>query len=679
MHDAQSRRTHATRSWTYAALSLGLYFLGTLYLLARVLPHFRSAIPGGAVATIDGWQNTWNMWWTHLALTRGQNPYVTDMLFFPAGQSLYLHTLNITNALLTMPMQLVGGPLAAYNTALILGFVLTGFATYLLALYIIGHRGIACAVGALATFNPFHVAKLFDGHLSWVTVFWIPLFLLCTLHALDSSSRRWSILASIVLAAATWTSYYYLIFSFLFTCLLLLVRFPSAIREQRWRSELTSAVLIGGLAGVLMSPLVIPALREYRAETRAAQAMPAVPSRPEPVEDPGWDRETATYSADLVDMFWPSPFQPWWGSWADQRHQTMHYGWFWTIAPGYGVLALAAIGTYVAGRRARVWAILVAVLWILMLGPRLRVAGVVTGVVLPFELLRVVPGMTLGHRPNHLAIFMLPLLMILAGFGMQVLLQRGRGGQLALGLLGTMIVIEMMVRPMPALAFNVDPAVYQLRGQPGGVMDLPTLQRNAPSMVNQMAHGRPIMGGYLARPPATTPLVDGVPWVRQLWWLKLEPSPEIIVQRPDDGQQALNFYNVRTIIVRRNDLKPPEVGRLAQVMAQVLPGSKPTAHGPSIDVYTIEPVAATRPFLFLGTTGWYPREQQGDLVWRWMSAGAAMQVVNPEQAPRAVTLEFSVLSYQQPRPLEVSLDSQAVASYQITPAQQTIRLQLTLP
>ncbi len=656
-----------------AAAAIGLYLLGALYLLAHVLPSFDDAIPGWGVAGLDGWQNAWNIWWTRLALSRGQNPYFTDMLFYPDGQSLYLHTLNITNGLLTMPVQLIAGPIAAYNTALILGFVLTGFAAYLLAHYLIGHRGIAIAVGALWTFSPFHVVKLADGHLSWVTVFWVGFYLLCLVRALDSGQRRWGLLAGLFLAGATLTSYYYAIFSFIFTGLLIVVRLPTAIRRRRWRSELVSVLLIGGVAGALVSPVLIPALRDYQAQAQAEAA-----KDDEQEADPVWDRETETYSADLVDILFPSPLHPWWGVWATEQHSAMRYGWFWSFAPGYAVLALAIVGGIAAGRHARPWLVLVVTLWVLMLGPRLRIMGVQTSIPLPFDLLQFIPGMTLGHRPNHLAIFMLPLLMILAGFGMQALLRRGRFARGLLALLGVVLVIETMVLPMPALPFDVDPAIYQLRGQPGAVMDLPNLQRNMPAMIHQMAHGRPIVGGYLARNPDSSPFVTINPWIRQLWRLTAEPERDITVQHPDDGWQALSFYGLRTVIVRNQDVKPEDAGRPRQVLEHVLPGIKPFYQGPTVDVYAVDPVTSPRPFLFLGE-GWHDREHKDEHLWRWMSAEATLQLVNPDSVIRPVTLELSVHSYQRTRPLDVSVDALLATSYQAPPDGGTFRLHLVLP
>jgi len=654
-----------------AAASLGLYLVGALYLLARVIPTFDRSIPGVGVAALDGWQNTWNIWWTHLALSRGQNPYFTNMLFHPTGQSLYLHTLNITNALLTMPVQLVAGPIAAYNTAVILGFVLTGFATYLLAVSLIGRRDIACAVGAIVTFGPFHIAKLADGQLSWITVFWVIFYLWCVLRALDTGSNRWRFFAGIALGGATLTSFYYALFSFIFTGLLILVRLPAAIRGRVWRRELVGVVLIGGIAVALASPVLIPAIIEYRmqpAPNRSADIAPASP----------WDRETSTYSADLVDIVFPSPFHAWWGAWADQLHQAMHYGWFWTTTPGIGVLALAVIGVALTGRRVWPLAVLVVALWVLMLGPELRVVGLPTGIRLPFDLLRVVPGMTLSHRPSHFAIFMLPLLTVLAGFGMKALLDRGRVGRVVLALLGIVVVIELMVLPMPAQPFDDEPILSELRGQPGAVIELPRLQRNVPPMIHQMVHGRPVVDGYLARPPAKQMITSRVPWVRQLWRIKPERPDDIIEQHPDDARQALSFYDIRTIIVRKNELKPEDNEQLREILDRMLPGSTPAYQNANLDIYTIEPVAAVRPFLFLGS-GWYDLESSGQRKWRWMSDQAEVWIVNPERTVQTLSFEFTTQSYQEARWLAVMLDGQPAATYTIAPALQTIRLQLALP
>src|SRR5262249_9780527 len=152
--------------------------------------------------------------------------------------------------LITLPVQLIAGPPAAYNTAALLGFVLSGYGTYLLAGYLIGRRDIACAVGALAAFSPFHLSKLWDGHLSWVTVQWVPFYLFFLFKALDTGRLRTAVLAGLFLALATLTSWYYGIYGFIFTCMLIAVRTPAALRQRRWRSEAAVLLTAGCVSGL---------------------------------------------------------------------------------------------------------------------------------------------------------------------------------------------------------------------------------------------------------------------------------------------------------------------------------------------------------------------------------------------------------------------------------------------
>ena len=50
----------------------------------------------------DGLQNVWNMWWIKTAVESGQNPWVTDRLFYPDGITLEVQVPNTT-----VPLQLM--------------------------------------------------------------------------------------------------------------------------------------------------------------------------------------------------------------------------------------------------------------------------------------------------------------------------------------------------------------------------------------------------------------------------------------------------------------------------------------------------------------------------------------------------------------------------------------------
>src|SRR5262245_4967702 len=54
----------------------------------------------------DRAQNLWNLWWVKVALLdRQTNPFMTHYIWYPTPVSLYFHTLNIFNGLLSLPFQ----------------------------------------------------------------------------------------------------------------------------------------------------------------------------------------------------------------------------------------------------------------------------------------------------------------------------------------------------------------------------------------------------------------------------------------------------------------------------------------------------------------------------------------------------------------------------------------------
>jgi hypothetical protein len=196
----------------YLLLAGAGYTLVALLLLGPVVGAFATAIPGGPVAHTDGWQNVWNLWWVQQALTKGQNPFETPLLFYPQGASLYLQTLGITNGLLVLPVTLIWGPVAGYNTALLLALTLTGLAGYALALHVITNRWAAFLAGLLLTCTPFHLTRVWDGQLELAALQWPTLYLLFLVRALEGDRRRDALLAGILLAITGLTSWYYLLF-----------------------------------------------------------------------------------------------------------------------------------------------------------------------------------------------------------------------------------------------------------------------------------------------------------------------------------------------------------------------------------------------------------------------------------------------------------------------------------
>ena len=121
---------------------LGGYVAAALLFTWPLALHLTTAIPGDGK---DGWQGAWDLWWVATALTSGRNPFHTDLLFHPGGADLYFHALVPFNGVMTLPVQLAAGPVAAYNAAILFSLVMCAWGMYWLA------RDRLARAGALPT------------------------------------------------------------------------------------------------------------------------------------------------------------------------------------------------------------------------------------------------------------------------------------------------------------------------------------------------------------------------------------------------------------------------------------------------------------------------------------------------------------------------------------------------
>ncbi|NTW98232.1 MAG: hypothetical protein HGB28_06765, partial [Oscillochloris sp.] len=198
-------------------IALAGYALASLLIMAPALPQFATAIPGGLVAAVDGWQNVWNLWWVQQALATGRNPFFSDMIFYPQGVSLALQTLGISNGVLALPVTALWGPTAGYNAAVLLALALSGLAGYALALEVSGDRVASFLAGLIFTCSPYHLTRVYDGQLELIALQWPTFYALFLVRALTRRSPRDALLAGLFLALTGYTSLYYLIFMGLFS------------------------------------------------------------------------------------------------------------------------------------------------------------------------------------------------------------------------------------------------------------------------------------------------------------------------------------------------------------------------------------------------------------------------------------------------------------------------------
>ncbi len=655
------------------------YTLLTLLVLAPVLPYARHALFGGEVAAVDGWQNVWNLWWVHRAFTSGLNPFHTPYLYYPTGTDLHLQTLNISNGLIALPVTALFGPVAGYHSAVVLAFILAGMGGYALALHVCGHRLAAFVGGAIFTFAPFHMTKVWDGQLELIALQWLAFYAFFLLRTAEPGSeppgdhragwftmrQRDALLAGVFLAVIGYTSWYYLLFFAVYSVLFVALWLITTPGWAQRRALLGHMLVVGVVGAVLLAPILLPALADVQGTSTTIN-----PDSPLDL--------ILIHSANLFDFWLPSYTHPLWGATVKQFGAQWHpYIRGWNLALGYSAVALAVLGGVVAWRVAWRWAALALIALVLALGPLLHIGPLRTSIYLPYALLLDLPGVGIARRPSHFVVITTLLLAPLAALGLRWLLHRLAPPHRPLLLAVVIVLLALEYAPprWPQLDPVVHPYYASLAGAEGAVFDLPARNESSVPLQAQITHELPILGGFVSRTPAY-PFATLTPAIRQLWTLTPDRE-QLLAADAHTNLTALDFYNVRHIVIHWDLLEPGQRTVLEQILAQTLPSDALVYADATFSAYRV-PEVDGRPFAYFGT-GWHPEEQAEDRVWRWMAATGELLLVNPTDAALPVRLVLQAQSYLEPRAVELRLNAQTLRTWPVQPASTATILHLLLP
>lgn len=584
-------------------LVLGWYIVLTVLLTYPVALRLFSEVPGGG----DAWHNIWNLWWVKQALLDiHTNPYHTDLLYYPGGVNLYLHTLTLTAGLLSIPLQVAGlNLIAVYNIVMLSSFVLAGYGAFLLCHYLTAKRWPSLVGGAVFAFSPYHFAHLY-GHMNLTSLQWIPFYVLLLLKAFDlpghgrtrqnslptsapepalgdslgaadgrhappGKGLLYAAAAGAILAVNAYTDLLYAIFLILFTGLLFAWRLLVPSERRLFREtgvdwiEGARRILAGAVVFLLLvAPILLPSL----AEAQKGYAQESA-------------NETLIYSSDVAQAFTPSEFHPIWGR--AVTHRIASVGAYMPLKPqservvflGYSVLALGLYAAWRlrADRRVRFWLFAAATTWVLSLGPILQLFGnnrvPLLGITipLPYALLYKIPLLDIARTPSRLTVLTMLALGVLVAFALAALLSRkagaprmqaphilnrrlnGRRLAVALGL-PLLILFEFLAIPFPTVPPGWDVPIYtKIAAEPGrfALLELP-LRPLGDYMAYQTIHGKPIIGGFLARQPPY-PLLEQTP---ALTYLLDDTSPVGPLESQvanGKGVQSLQTLGVKYVIM----------------------------------------------------------------------------------------------------------------------------------
>jgi hypothetical protein len=635
---------------------LSAYTLATLILTTPLIFHVQDRLSGSSP---DSFQNIWNLWWVLRAtIAYPTNPFYTHAIYYPDGVSLLFHTLNLTNGLLAIPLQLAFGVVVAGNLIILVSFVLTAYAEYLLALFVVKHHPSAFVAGFILTFSPFHFAHLWGGQMQLISLQWLPLFLFFSLRTLRHGRLRDMLIAAFLLCWIALTDWYYLLFAVIAAGLLLaahLFQRSDQSARRKWILALASMCI----AVALLMPLLVLMLRE--AASKGYMYPPA--------------SEVVKFSADVTAFFSPSALHPLIG----RLFSRLTKGYSGGLAEssvylGLVPLALMLLGTVRRRLISFPWLLIWLVSVILALGPVLHFFGRVEfgpnhlSIPAPYSLVAGLPLLTYARSVSRFVSLTMISLGILAGLGLRELLQTRFGreplkklpqyglGALILGL----IYFEFLAIPVPMQSARIPKFAEVLASDPTvtGILDLPdgSYVFDAYHMFYQTLHQKPLIGGYVSR-LNPHPLIQNLP-VSQSWGLSETHQPEILTKPPGVGDlQFLKAVGISHLVIHRRQWR--DYFSQPSPVRDALGSFLPVYQDEEEIVYSLKEVPLPHLAMALSLDGdWYPPESVGSTpeTLRWIKDEASIVIWAPNA--QQLKLDFSTWSFDSPRHVELYVNGQ---------------------
>jgi hypothetical protein len=643
---------------------LGYLLLGVVFTWPLALSMAGGVIQKGGLA-VDAGQGVWNLWWARTAVLNGWSPFETRYLFYPLQLNLFLQTLSLPNALLAAPVLLAAGPVAAFNTLALLSFGLGGLFAYRIARALVDDRLAALAAGFVFAFGPYHIQRLWSGPMELIAVQWAPLYILLLMAALARRSLPSVALAAAALLVTTLASQYYGLYAAVYTAAHAGLAALLAPRGLRLRT-----LVAGAGVGLIWLGLLLPFVI-------GAGGLGGVA-----LED--WYERQVYHSVALVDLIVPNIQHPLWGAAAAKWHGRLHpFGLEAGAGVGLVVYALCGLALLRGWRRAWPWLLLGLLCLLLAMGPQLRLTAAPSPLPGPFLLLDLAGPFRNSSRPSVFVALALVPVSALVALGLAGLRSWGRGEKIVslaavrgvrgrstlAGALVALLVAEALVAPWPITELRAAPYVYAMNADqaPGAVLALPARNNDSRGLLDQICHGRPQLGGYLARLP-DYPLARYPSAVQRLLDAQA-PGPDILDLSP---AAQLATLGVRFVALDLTELPRFRAGRIREQLAAE--GVELVRADEVSELYAVDPDAA-KPTAVLGS-GWYDVESDGARVWRWAQGRAELTLLMPAAGPAA--LSFVATAYGQPRELQIRLGDGLMRRVEVPAAPYDSRVSLAL-
>jgi hypothetical protein len=509
----------------------------------------------------------WGFAWMRRALASLEWPFATTNVLAPLGATLAFHTWMPLEALVSVPLQLLTGPILAYNLMAVVSVVLAGLCTYYLARDFGVGRVPAFFAGLMFAFAPPVAFRYGIGHQNLAQVFWIPLVVLVTRRLLRKPSARLGLFLGLAGAGSLMSDLTVAVYAAA-AALSYLLAWMIYRRDQPGPRVLRALIVAGVVGTVAALPLFIAMAQAVF--TGALGEVPGLAGSP-------------IYSNDLAGFF-VSPAQhpvlgPFLASWRASLAGSQD-------GPGYTgitIALLAAIGLVTQRSRpiARWLGLLAVVSLVLSLGPTLIVFGrrlvplsinlagdpSPVSLVMPYTWIQAIPGLRQLRVPSRMLLLSALPLALLGALALERMFARLPSLAAPSALLVAGLVLFEAYTPVTVTMDAQLPRVYQVIASDADkgaiVVDIPLGFRTGfsgvgvhpytgPALVYAAQHGKAVAVGFVSR------LADGrlhelarLPLYRDLIALQsVAPGQPPPLTSPSEGRAMAAKENIKYVVIR---------------------------------------------------------------------------------------------------------------------------------
>lgn len=444
--------------------------------LTIVLTYPLARHPGslGRTDNADGQFAIWNVAWVARTIVADPRHLLDANIFHPHRRTLVYSEANYGAGLVAAPVYwLTRNPYAAFNSVLLLSFVVGGVGTYYLVRYLAGDRRAAWIAAIGFAFCPYLFGHI--PHIQLLMTAGLPFTLLAFHRLADRPSAGRAAALGIVMTLQTVFCAYYGVFAMLIVGYAVL--FTAAVRRLWLDAPYWKAVLVAALVAVASTlPVALPYLA-VQSESGFTRSLDAA-------------RE---YSASwrmylLSNAYLHRPVSALAGIQGE------------LLFPGFVALAFAAYGALqlsrVQGRPRELmifYLSLAALAFWVSLGPS---AGLYT------VLYATVPGFTLMRAPSRTGVVVPLALLAVAGIGLRLFLERRQKPAAVAAALALVAIAEVAGPLRLSPAPEIEPVYRTLATLPRGpLIELPVYSHQfrflrARYMLNSTAHWMPLVNAY---------------------------------------------------------------------------------------------------------------------------------------------------------------------------------------